>query len=55
MRRISEKICVISLFQMAEIVRDANFTIEQYVLRNIYGLVAALKVQVQQFSKGNCS
>ncbi|MCE2677000.1 MAG: hypothetical protein LW632_02530 [Burkholderiaceae bacterium] len=39
MRRISEKICVISLFQMAEIVRDANFTIEQYVLRNIYVLV----------------
>jgi hypothetical protein len=24
---------------MAEIVRDANFTIEQYVLRNIYVLV----------------
>lgn len=39
MRRIAENICVISLFQMAEIVRDANFTIEQYILRNIYELV----------------
>jgi hypothetical protein len=38
MRRITESICVISLFQMAEIVRDANFTIEQYIIRNIYEL-----------------
>lgn len=38
MRRISEKTAVLSFYQMAEICRDSNFTLEQYILRNIYEL-----------------
>lgn len=36
MRVISKSTFVISLFEMAEIVRDANLTIEQYIIRNLY-------------------
>lgn len=36
MRRIGNKVAVLSLFEMAEIVRFSDFTIENYILRNIY-------------------
>jgi hypothetical protein len=36
MRRLGDKVAVISLFEMAEIVRYTDFTIENYILRNIY-------------------
>ena len=48
MRCISEKICVISLFQMAEIVRDANFTLvplyEDYGVLIFQGILNTLYV-----------
>lgn len=39
MRRLGDKVAVLSLHEMAEIVRYSNFTIEQYILRNLYELV----------------
>jgi hypothetical protein len=39
MRRLGDDIVVLSLYEMAEIVRDANFTIENYVIRNIYEVI----------------
>ncbi len=38
LRRLSDRIAVLSLHEMAEIVRYSDFTIEQYVLRNAYEL-----------------
>jgi len=38
MRRLGNKVAVLSLFEMAEIVRFSDFTIENYILRNIYEL-----------------
>lgn len=38
MRRLGNKVAVLSLFEMAEIVRFSEFTIENYILRNIYEL-----------------
>ena len=38
MRRLGDKVAVLSLFEMAEIVRFSDFTIENYILRNIYEL-----------------
>jgi len=38
MRRLENKVAVLSLFEMAEIVRYSDFTIENYILRNIYEL-----------------
>lgn len=38
MRRLGDRVAVLSLFEMAEIVRSADFTIEDYILRNIYEL-----------------
>lgn len=38
MRRLGDKVAVLSLFEMAEIVRFSDFTIESYILRNIYEL-----------------
>jgi len=37
-RRLSDSVAVLSLHEMAEIVRYSDFTIEQYVLRNAYEL-----------------
>ena len=39
MRRLGGKVAVLSLFEMAEIVRFSDFTIENYILRNIYELI----------------
>jgi hypothetical protein len=39
MRRLGDKVAVLSLFEMAEIVRLSDFTIENFILRNIYELV----------------
>jgi hypothetical protein len=39
MRRLGDKIAVLSLFEMADITRFSYFTIENYILRNIYELV----------------
>lgn len=44
MRRLSDKVAVLSLFEMAEIVRYSDFTIENYILRNIYELVVLYAV-----------
>lgn len=38
MRRLGDKVAVLSLFEMAEIVRFSDFTIENFILRNIYEL-----------------
>jgi hypothetical protein len=38
MRRLSNKIGVLSLYEMAEIVSAENFSIENFILRNIYEL-----------------
>lgn len=38
MRRLGNKIAVLSLFEMAEIIRYSDFTIENYILRGIYEL-----------------
>ena len=38
LRRLSDKVAVLSLYEMADIVRFSNFTVEQYILRNIYEL-----------------
>lgn len=38
MRRLGDKVAVLSLFEMAEIVRYSEFTIENFILRNIYEL-----------------
>lgn len=38
MRRLSDRVAVLSLHQMAEIVGHFGFSIEQYVLRNAYEL-----------------
>lgn len=38
MRRLGDKVAVLSLFEMAEIVRFSDFTVEDYILRNIYVL-----------------
>lgn len=38
MRRLGDKVAVISFFEMAEIVRFSDFTIENYIIRNIYEL-----------------
>ena len=37
-RRLGNKVAVLSLFEMADIVRFSDFTIENYILRNIYVL-----------------
>lgn len=38
MRRLGNKVAVLSLYEMAEIVRFSDFTIESFILRNIYEL-----------------
>jgi hypothetical protein len=38
LRRLSEKVAVLSLHEMADIVRFSDFTVEQYILRNTYEL-----------------
>ena len=38
LRRLSDKVAVLSLHEMAEIVRLSDFTVEQYILRNTYEL-----------------
>lgn len=38
MRRLGAKVAVLSLYEMAEIVRYSDFTIEDYILRNTYEL-----------------
>lgn len=39
LRRLSDRVAVLSLYEMAEIVRYSGFSLEQYVLRNAYELV----------------
>jgi hypothetical protein len=39
MRRLGDNIVVLSLYEMAEIIKDSNFTIENYIIRNIYEVV----------------
>ena len=38
MRRLTDKVAVLSFYEMAEIVRYSDCTIEQYILRNLYVL-----------------
>lgn len=38
LRRLGDKVAVLSLYEMAEIVRFSDFTIENFILRNIYEL-----------------
>jgi len=40
LRRLGDKVCVLSLYEMAEIVKSSNFTVEHYILRNIYEILA---------------
>jgi len=39
MRRLGDRVAVLSLYEMVEIVRYSGFSLEQYVLRNAYELV----------------
>lgn len=39
MRRLNENVGVLSLYEMADIIRTANFTLEDFILRNLYELV----------------
>lgn len=41
LRRLGDKVCVLSLYETAEIVRDANLTIENFILRNLYEICLA--------------
>ncbi|MBG9388540.1 hypothetical protein [Caenimonas aquaedulcis] len=43
MRRLSNNVGVLSLHEMADIVRYSNFSIEQYILRNLYELAVLAK------------
>lgn len=38
MHRLANNVAVLSLYEMAEIVQKANFTLEDYILRNLYEL-----------------
>jgi hypothetical protein len=38
MHRLSDNVGVLSLYEMAEIVRYSNFTVENFILRNLYEL-----------------
>lgn len=38
MRRLGDQVAVLSLYEMAEIVRFSDFTVEDYILRNVYQL-----------------
>lgn len=38
MRRLDDKLAILSLFEMAEIARLFNFTLENFILRNLYEL-----------------
>ena len=38
MRRLTDKVAVLSLYEMADIVLYSEFTLEQFILRNIYEL-----------------
>lgn len=38
LRRLTDKVAVLSLYEMAEIVRYSEFTLEQFILRNLYEL-----------------
>lgn len=44
LRRIANNVAVLSLYEMADIVRDSAFTIEQYILRNLYELAVLFLV-----------
>lgn len=39
MRRISDKVGVLSLFEMADILHSSDFSIEHYIIRNIYEMI----------------
>src|SRR3970040_1255878 len=39
MRRLDDHVAVLSLYEMAEIVRYSGFSLEQFILRNAYELV----------------
>jgi len=43
LRRVDDKVGVLSLFQMAEIIHGANFSLEAFILRNIYEAVVLYK------------
>jgi hypothetical protein len=38
LRRLSDKVAVLSLYEMADLVKFSDFTVEQYILRNTYEL-----------------
>ena len=39
MRRLGNNVVVLSLYEMAEIIRAAHFTIEDYIVRNLYEIL----------------
>ena len=39
MRRLGDNVAVLSLYEMADIIRFSDFTVENYILRNLYELV----------------
>jgi hypothetical protein len=42
-RRLGSNVAIISLHEMAHIVKDANFRVEDFLLRNIYGFCVYFK------------
>ena len=51
LRPISESKAIISLYEMADIIRAYNYTIENYILRNLYTIVTAYVFADQKLSE----
>jgi hypothetical protein len=45
LRRLGNRTCVLSLYETAEILRQANLTVESFVIRNLYGLCCVYELQ----------
>lgn len=52
LRRLGNKVAVLSLFEMAEIVRFSDFTIENFILRNIYEMAVLYAANGNLFPTG---
>jgi hypothetical protein len=55
MRRLGNKVAVLSIFEMAEIVRYSDFSVENFILRNIYELAVLYTANGTLVPSGNHS
>lgn len=51
MRRVGPNVAVLSLFEMAEIMRHAHFRLEHFILRNVYEVITMLLESNRQFDR----